>query len=73
MPKRMVQITATQKFLHERGRYAKGRTYDVAPELAAYFVGAGWATSDDVPESALTTIPPTLDVHSSDHGHTAKN
>lgn len=73
MPKRTVSITATQKFLHGDGRYSKGRTYDVSPELAAYFVGVGWATSDDVPESAYTTIPPTLDVSSSDHHHTAKN
>ena len=55
-----VPITATQKFLHEDGRYAKGKTYDVAPELAAYFVGNGWATSDKVPEGARTTILPTL-------------
>ena len=73
MAKKTVPITATQKFLHEDGRYAKGKTYQVTPELAAYFVGNGWATSDQVSEEARTTIPPTLDVHSSRSGHKAKN
>jgi len=69
----LIRITANQDFLHGEDRYVKGEDYDVEPELAGYFVGVGWAdTDEDVKPTA--TPPPAevdLDVQSSAQGQAA--
>lgn len=38
-----MKITPNQDFKHKGESYKKGKEYDVAPEDAHYFTGAGWA------------------------------
>ena len=67
-----MKITPNQDFLHGHDRYVKGEEYDVPPELAGYFVGVGWADSDEI--DGPTEPSPAevdLDVQGSSQGQAA--
>lgn len=41
-----MEITANQRFRHDRKTYEEGETYDVDDALGGYFVGNGWADAE---------------------------
>lgn len=42
-----MKITATTTFLHGTDRFEDGQEYEVPDALGGYFVGNGWAKTDD--------------------------